>query len=102
MNEFHRAGPSAARDEIAPGARNPFVGTRPYAADDALFFFGRERDAARLANLSIANTLTVLYGESGVGKSSLINAKLQLALEEIEPNWLFVPFFEWQLGCENR
>jgi hypothetical protein len=101
MNEVERPEAFPA-DRTSPGSRSPFVGTRPFAAEDAAFFFGREREAARLANLIIANTLTVLYGDSGVGKSSLINARLPRALEAIEPDWLIIPFFEWQLGCENR
>src|SRR5262249_9203872 len=55
-----------------------------------------------LANLVIGSTLTVLYGDSGVGKSSLINARLPQALEEIEPDWITIACSEWQGGCEER
>jgi conflict system STAND superfamily ATPase len=102
MNEIERPGSFAPAESTSAGVRGPFVGTRPFSAEEAVFFFGREREATRLANLIIANTLTVLYGDSGVGKSSLINARLPRALDEIEPDWLAIPFFEWQLGCEKR
>jgi hypothetical protein len=82
--------------------RSPFVGTRPFLRDDAPFFFGREREATRLANIVSASTMAVLYGESGVGKSSLLNARLPISLEEIEPGWSVIPFFEWQPGFESR
>src|SRR5436305_13831950 len=55
---------------------SPFKGLAPFEDSelDALFFFGRERERqVLLANL-LAARLTVLYGESGVGKSSLIGA----------------------------
>jgi hypothetical protein len=53
---------------------SPFVGLVPYTEDDAEFFFGRERDQQRiLANL-FASRLTILYGASGVGKSSVLRA----------------------------
>ena len=53
---------------------SPFVGLVPYTEDDAQFFFGRERDQQRiLANL-FASRLTILYGASGVGKSSVLRA----------------------------
>jgi hypothetical protein len=53
---------------------SPFVGLVPYTEEDAEFFFGRERDQQRiLANL-FASRLTILYGASGVGKSSVLRA----------------------------
>ena len=41
---------------------------------DALLFFGREREISAVAANVLANRLTVLYGPSGVGKSSLLYA----------------------------
>src|SRR5207253_7226357 len=41
---------------------------------DALLFFGREREIAAVAANVLASRLTVLYGPSGVGKSSLLGA----------------------------
>ena len=41
---------------------------------DALLFFGRERDTEIVVANLIASRLTVLYGPSGVGKSSLPRA----------------------------
>jgi WD40 repeat protein len=54
--------------------RGPFVGLAPYSEEDADFFFGRERERRLIvANLRSAR-LTLLYGESGVGKSSILRA----------------------------
>ena len=59
---------------MLPKVESPFVGLVPYTEDDAEFFFGRERDQQRiLANL-FASRLTILYGASGVGKSSVLRA----------------------------
>jgi WD40 repeat protein len=41
---------------------------------DALLFFGRTRETAVVAANVVASRLTVLYGPSGVGKSSLLRA----------------------------
>jgi WD40 repeat protein len=63
---------------------SPFKGLSAFEDSelDALFFFGRERERqVLLANL-LAARLTVLYGESGVGKSSLIGAALVRDLRE--------------------
>ena len=41
---------------------------------DALLFFGRERESEVIAANLIASRITVLYGPSGVGKSSVLRA----------------------------
>jgi WD40 repeat protein len=41
---------------------------------DALLFFGRERESEIIAANLIASRITVLYGPSGVGKSSVLRA----------------------------
>jgi len=54
----------------------PFRGLAPFDESelDALLFFGRERETeVTVANL-LASRLTILYGPSGVGKSSLLRA----------------------------
>jgi hypothetical protein len=54
--------------------------TRPYklldafTLNDAPIFSGRKIESQRLANRILAHRLTVVYGESGSGKSSLMNA----------------------------
>ncbi len=50
---------------------------------DALLFFGREREISAVAANVLANRLTVLYGPSGVGKSSLLGAGVARRLREL-------------------
>ncbi len=53
---------------------SPYKGLEPYLEEDAPFFFGREDDQELIiANLR-AWRLTLLYGASGVGKSSALGA----------------------------
>ncbi|HKR50185.1 MAG TPA: tetratricopeptide repeat protein [Pseudonocardiaceae bacterium] len=52
----------------------PYVGFRPFRAEDCGRFFGRSTESRDLAALWRANRLTVLYGASGVGKTSLLMA----------------------------
>jgi hypothetical protein len=52
----------------------PYQGLQPYAERDALFFFGRESERTILAANLLAAKLTLVYGESGVGKSSVLRA----------------------------
>jgi WD40 repeat protein len=50
---------------------------------DALLFFGREGECAAVAANVLATRLTVLYGPSGVGKSSLLGAGVARRLREL-------------------
>ena len=52
----------------------PFVGLAPYAEGDAAFFFGRDRETRIVAGNLRAARLTLVYGASGVGKTSLLRA----------------------------
>jgi WD40 repeat protein len=55
---------------------SPYKGLVPFDDSDldARFFFGRERETELVAANLMASRLTVLYGPSGVGKSSLLRA----------------------------
>jgi len=52
----------------------PYRGLQPYTKDDRRFFFGREQDAKIIAANLYAARLTILYGGSGVGKTSVLRA----------------------------
>jgi ABC-type transport system involved in cytochrome bd biosynthesis fused ATPase/permease subunit len=62
---------------------------------DALYFFGRERDSEIVVANLIAQRLTVLYGPSGVGKSSLLLASVARALRALPEEPLVVVFSSW-------
>ncbi len=51
-----------------------FLGLESYTEKDAPFFFGRENEIKDLYQLVKYNTLTLLFGKSGTGKTSLLNA----------------------------
>ncbi len=54
--------------------RRPYVGLRAFRIEDYDRFFGRVRESHDIAALWRGNKLTVLYGASGVGKTSLLQA----------------------------
>lgn len=83
--------PSPSNDLIAC----PYVGLTPYSEEDADFFFGRERESRFVIADLYASRLTVLYGASGVGKSSILHAGVARRLTERE-NLLAVIFRAWQ------
>ncbi|MCC7124927.1 MAG: hypothetical protein IT178_08765 [Acidobacteria bacterium] len=84
---------------------SPYVGLVPYREADAQFFFGREDDVRRVIARLFASRLTLLYGASGVGKSSLLRAGVVTELKQRavqaekdgeRPDVLVVYFNRWQ------
>ncbi len=55
----------------------------PYDEADAPFFFGREADGRSSAPTCMASRLTLLYGASGVGKSSVLRAGVRTHLRQL-------------------
>ena len=68
---------------------------------DALYFFGRGRDSEIVVANLIASRLTVLYGPSGVGKSSLLLASVARALRALPEEPLVVVFSSWNEAPEQ-
>lgn len=58
-----------------------YPGVKPFETSEQDLFFGRDRDIEDLLDLVWLEKLVVLFGKSGYGKSSLINAGI---LPEIE------------------
>jgi hypothetical protein len=56
--------------------QNPWPGLRAFTENDQEFFFGRERETAELLELVQRSPVVVLYGQSGLGKTSLLQAGL--------------------------
>lgn len=52
----------------------PYVGLVPYDEADAAFFFGRDQEKRIVTGNLRASRLTIVYGASGVGKTSLLRA----------------------------
>ncbi|MGK7913260.1 MAG: hypothetical protein AB4050_17540 [Synechococcus sp.] len=76
--------------ELTPELRNnigfPYKGLNPYTEADKDIFFGRERDIQRILNNLFAWRIVVLYGESGVGKSSVLRAGVVSAIHDEAEN----------------
>src|SRR4051812_21015349 len=60
----------------AVDAANPWLGLASFSEETRVFFHGREDDAAELARRVQRKLLTVLFGQSGHGKTSLLRAGL--------------------------
>src|SRR5689334_23874194 len=87
---------------VAAPPASPFKGLAAFDDSelDALFFFGREREREVLVANLLASRLTVLYGESGVGKSSLLGAAVVRDLREAAPGAPVVLHGSWSVPVD--
>ncbi|HKO98688.1 MAG TPA: hypothetical protein VJU86_16940 [Pyrinomonadaceae bacterium] len=83
---------------------SPFVGLVPFREIDAPFFRGRETERDLIVENLRASRLTLLYGASGVGKSSVLYAGAAHRLRELarqdaqeygKPDFAVVTFRTW-------
>ncbi len=59
-----------------------YPGVQPFSKGQAHLFFGRDEDTERLFDLVLLEKLVVLFGKSGYGKSSLLNAGVLPLLDQ--------------------
>jgi WD40 repeat protein len=83
---------------------SPYVGLDFFAEDKAQLFYGRDSERNTIIGNLRASRLTLLYAESGVGKSSLLRAGVSARLQEIaresadegeSPEFIPVVFSSW-------
>ena len=68
---------------------SPYVGPRPYERDERNLFYGRDYETIQIISLILSNQLTLIYSQSGVGKTSLFNTKI---IYELEKQYKFQTF----------
>jgi tetratricopeptide (TPR) repeat protein len=82
----------------------PYAGLRPYSEEDAPFFFGRDKAREHIITNLKAKRLTLIFGASGVGKSSVLRAGVAYKLRRLaqknldekgEPEFAVVVFKDW-------
>lgn len=90
---------------ITKPSASPYKGLVPYSEEDESFFFGRNGEREVITANLMASRLTLLYGASGVGKSSVLRAGVvphlrQLALQNVNehgtPEFAVVVFSSWR------
>lgn len=70
--------------------KHRYPGPRAFSGDDRHLFFGRETEIPELFRLIVLNDIVVLFGESGTGKTSLLQAGVCPLLEERQYKPVFI------------
>ncbi|MCB0574552.1 MAG: hypothetical protein KDC61_08295, partial [Saprospiraceae bacterium] len=66
--------------------KSRYLGVQPFKTSDQDLFFGRNEDIENLHDFILLEKLVVLFGKSGYGKSSLLNAGIMpRLLDERQP-----------------
>lgn len=68
--------PVSAAPVATVDAQNPWLGLVSFTEETRAFFHGREEEAAELGRRVQRKLLTVLFGQSGLGKTSILQAGL--------------------------
>src|SRR5450755_3744547 len=89
----------------------PYRGLVPFGEEDEPYFFGRSTEAEIVTNNLHSARITILFGESGVGKSSLLRAAVLPALirgarknlaDFEDPEYCPVLFHDWSGDAANQ
>jgi thioredoxin-like negative regulator of GroEL len=75
-------------------AEHPWLGLNAYTEATQAYFFGRDAEIREMYTRVRENPLTILYGQSGLGKSSLLGAGLipKFKVEQFHPVLLRLDF----------
>ena len=68
--------PQNLADQLRLDAQNPWPGLAAFTEQQSSYFFGRDEEAAELFRCIKRERITVLFGKSGLGKTSLLQAGL--------------------------
>ncbi len=71
---------------------NPWKDIAPYKTSDAANFKGRDEDIKKFSRILQQNDFSVLYAESGIGKTSFINAGIIPAFADSEYYFVRIEF----------
>ena len=80
--------------DAAIDTQHPWLGLASFTEDTRQYFYGREEEVGELSRRVQRKLLTVLFGQSGLGKTSILNAGIvpRLRLEGYCPVYVRVDY----------
>jgi hypothetical protein len=91
------------KEAEALDAENPWPGLMPFTEAGQSYFHGRDAEVTELVQRVRADRVTVLFGKSGLGKTSLLNAGLfpRLRRDDFLPIYLRLEYGRDELPIEQ-
>ncbi len=80
-------------------AQRPFPGLRSYEEKNKSQFGGRDAEIKELFKLVESNRLTIVFGKSGIGKTSLINAGL---IPQLKSHYLYSVYIRLDYSSQKK
>ncbi|HTR56983.1 MAG TPA: hypothetical protein VMM27_02300, partial [Casimicrobiaceae bacterium] len=68
------APPDSTSAPPAVDAQHPWLGLDSFSEETRAYFYGRDEEVAELARRVQRKLLTILFGQSGLGKTSILRA----------------------------
>ena len=87
LKAHSKRGTHGRRREMSVLRGGPYRFLDYFDVEDAEFFFGREEDTERVLEMAGLHRLSVLFGQSAVGKTSLLRAGLMARLRELDEEY---------------
>lgn len=72
--------------------KNPWKDIAPYTVEDAANFKGRKEEITKFSKILERGNFAVIYAESGIGKTSFLNAGIRPLLEKQQCHYITVEF----------
>jgi tetratricopeptide (TPR) repeat protein len=66
--------PDSTTTQASVDAQHPWLGLDSFSEETRAYFYGRDEEVAELARRVQRKTLTILFGQSGLGKTSILRA----------------------------
>src|ERR1700688_3613 len=66
--------PATDAAHLSVDAEHPWLGLASFTEETRAFFYGREEEIAELSRRVQRKLLTILFGQSGLGKTSILRA----------------------------
>jgi tetratricopeptide (TPR) repeat protein len=73
-DQDHTSAPDETAAQPSVDAQHPWLGLASFTEDTRAYFYGREDEVAELVRRVQRKTLTLLFGQSGLGKTSILRA----------------------------
>ena len=73
----------------------PFIGPQPFEETSSSFFYGRDIEVQEILALILSSSISLVYAKSGLGKTSIFNAKIIPELQKGQYKFQVLPIIRF-------